>query len=94
MNERTYYSREAEERAQQQRTAMAAVVMVLGLGLGAILALLFAPRSGENTRKVLGKTVEHAYDNGRDVTGAAVEGLRKELDRLRSDVEDRLKHLQ
>ncbi|MFN8375011.1 MAG: YtxH domain-containing protein [Anaerolineae bacterium] len=94
MNERMYYSREAEQRAQQQRTAMVALVLAMGLGIGALLALLFAPRPGESTRKILGQQVEHAYDNGREVTGTAFESLRKEVERLRSDVEDRVKQAQ
>ncbi len=93
MSDRMYYSREAEERALQQRTAMAVAVLVMGLGIGAILALLFAPRSGEEVRKSIGKQVDGVYDSGRHSTGSALDTLRKEFDRLRSDVEDRLKNL-
>ena len=51
MNDRIYYSKEAEELAAQQRTILALVVMLLGLGLGAVVALLFAPRKGDDIRK-------------------------------------------
>lgn len=94
MSERTYYSHEAEQRAQQQRAAMALVGMALGMGIGTLLALLFAPRTGPETRRVLGEQVSQVYDNGRVTTGTAVDALRKEFERLRSDVEERLKQIQ
>jgi gas vesicle protein len=94
MNERTYYSREAEERAQMERTMLAALVLAFGLGVGAAIMLLFAPRTGEKTRKVLADQVGHVYEKGGEATNSALDGLRKEFDHLRSDVEDRLKHLQ
>jgi len=93
MNDRVYYSREAEEMAAQQRTVLALIVMLLGLGLGAIVALLFAPRKGDDVRKDIAKNAEHLYDNGRETTGKAFKELQKDFDKLRSDVEDRLKHV-
>jgi gas vesicle protein len=87
MNERTYYSREAEQRAQQQRTAVALVVMAFGLMLGAVITLLFAPRSGEEMRRVVTGQVGEA-------TSSAFESLRKEFEHLRSDVEERLQRVQ
>jgi hypothetical protein len=42
-NNRLYYSREAEEIANRQRTTLALAVLAIGAGLGAVLALLFAP---------------------------------------------------
>lgn len=94
MSERIYYSQEAEQRARQERNSTALMVMFLGLGIGAALALLFAPRKGDETRKVLGDQVEQVYDGGREVANSAVDSLRGEFGRLRSDVEDRLKNLQ
>jgi gas vesicle protein len=93
MNDRIYYSREAEQRAEQQRAMLALLVMAFGLGIGAAITLLFAPRSGEKTRKALTSQVEQAVGNGREVTETAFDGLRKEFEHLRSDVEDRLKDM-
>ena len=90
MNERMYYSREAEERAQRERLALALAVMGLGLGIGVVMALLFAPRRGEEIRKAIAEQVGNVYDDGREVTGGALTTLRKEFERLRSDVEERL----
>jgi gas vesicle protein len=93
MNDRVYYSREAEELAAQQRTILALVVMLLGLGLGAIVALLFAPRKGDEIRKDIAKNAEHLYDNSRETTGKAFKELQRDFDKLRGEVEDRLKHV-
>jgi len=93
MNDRTYYSREAEQRAQQERTMLAALVLAFGLGIGAAMMMLFAPRAGEKTRAALADQVGQVYEKGNEATSGALKDLRKELDHLRSDVEDRLKHL-
>ena len=91
MNDRIYYSREAEHRVHQQRMILALFGMALGLSIGGVMALLFAPRSGEENRKALADQFGHVYEQGQDATGSAFENLRKEFDHLRSDVEHRLK---
>lgn len=91
MNDRIYYSREAEQRAQQERVSLALMVMILGVGIGALMALLFAPKPGEETRKSLLETANSAVDDGREATNRVLETLQKDFDRLRKDVEDRMK---
>lgn len=93
MNDRIYYSREAEQMAAQQRTVLALIVMLLGLGLGAVVALLFAPRKGDEVRKEIANQAENFYENGRENTSKAFKELQKDFDKLRGDVEDRLKHV-
>ena len=93
MNDRIYYSKEAEDLAAQQRTILALVVMLLGLGLGAVVALLFAPRKGDDVRKDIAKNAETLYDSSRESTAKAFKDLQKDFDKLRGDVEDRLKHV-
>ena len=93
MNDRIYYSREAEQMAAQQRTILALIVMLLGLGLGAVVALLFAPREGDDVRKDIANHAETLYDSGRETTGKAFKELQKDFDKLRGDVEDRLKNV-
>ena len=79
MNNRIYYSREAEEQANQERLRAIGVFMVLGLGIGAVLALLFAPKSGEEIRHGISKSLEDRFS-----------GVEKELESLSKRVEDRL----
>lgn len=79
MNERTYYSREAEQAAMRQRTMLAIFVLALGVGVGAALSMLFAPQSGDKTREALAGQAEHTMD-----------GIVKEVARLRREVEERV----
>lgn len=81
MSERMYYSKMAEERAQQQRFTLALMVMILGITVGTAIALLFAPKSGEQVRRDLASGAEKAVEN-----------LQHEVDRLRNELEDRVKN--
>lgn len=81
MNERIYYSHEAERQAQRDRTMLALTVLLLGVGIGTAMAMLFAPQSGARTREALGSTA-----------GQTLEGLASEVARLRRDMEDRIAH--
>ena len=58
MQQRTYYSKDAKNRAQTERTMLAALFLSLGLTVGAILALLFAPVSGEEARDTVSETAD------------------------------------
>ena len=55
-----------------------------GLGIGALLALLFAPRSGEETRELLGRKAdegrEYMTTKGREVRRQAEELVEKAKD--------------
>ncbi len=93
MNDRIYYSREAEQLAAQQRTILALVVMLLGLGLGAVVALLFAPRKGEDIRSDIAKEAGTLYENGRETTNKTLKELQKDFDKLRGDIEERMKNV-
>jgi gas vesicle protein len=63
MNERIYYSRDAELRARRDRTVLAIIVAAFGLGIGAVITLLLAPRPGEETRRTLGETLDQAANH-------------------------------
>lgn len=90
MSDRVYYSREAEMRAQRERTMMAIVLLGFGLGVGAIMALLFAPRSGEEVRRDITDRIEPGLERARDVTSHTVENLQRDLTRLRDEMESRI----
>ncbi len=85
-NKRIYYSHEAEmdaKRAQMQATFL---YLALGLGIGAVLALLFAPNTGKETREGLANTLEDRIDGSRDM----IYRMERELKELRERLEDRL----
>ncbi len=58
MTARTYYTHEAEVRAQRDRTALAFIAVLLGVSIGSVLALLFAPQAGRKIRQQLGEQAE------------------------------------
>jgi gas vesicle protein len=75
-NDRIYYSHDAEMRAMREMTKSTLLRLMLGLGIGAALALLFAPSSGKKTRADLARTVEEGLNNGRE----AVEPMVKRVE--------------
>jgi gas vesicle protein len=90
MSDRIYYSREAEIQARREQITMITLFLALGLGIGALLALLFAPGSGEQTRQGLTSTLEDRFDTSREATRKTIHRLEKEFNELRDRVEDRL----
>lgn len=79
MTQRIYYSQQAEAQAQRQQFFLTVLVAGLGISLGTIFGLLFAPQSGEKTRQQIEEQVEQA---SRD--------LGEHAEKLRSNVEKRL----
>jgi gas vesicle protein len=90
-NDRIYYSHEAEMHAMRDRTVLRLVFLTFGLGIGAILALLFAPISGKKVRDDLTKTMGDGWNNGRDAVEPMVKRIEKEFDGLKKNVEEHLK---
>jgi gas vesicle protein len=82
MNDRIYYSREAEMRANRDKAMAVMLFMALGLGIGAVLALLFAPKSGDKTREELGGALEDRFSR-----------VEKEVSTIGKKVEERLKDI-
>lgn len=76
MSQRTYYSEEAKQQAQMKTTAIVAICLALGATIGTAIAVLFAPQSGEETRKELGEASESALEKLQN----QVDDLRKRFD--------------
>ena len=66
MATRKYYSEDARSQAQTERALIATLCLVLGLTIGTIIALLFAPEKGSEVRHLLGNTVEDFADKAED----------------------------
>lgn len=64
--------------------------LLVGLGLGASVALLFAPQSGKKTRRHIETAIEESLDEGRDKLEPALRRLEREFYQFRSKMEDRL----
>ncbi len=89
MNDRIYYSREAEAQAMRERTTAILAFFVIGITVGTVLALLFAPRSGDKTRGEIADAIEEGFHEGRKSSGEAITRLERELADLRKKLEDR-----
>jgi gas vesicle protein len=87
MNDRIYYSRRAEELVKRQRAVGALVFLAVGLGIGLILALLFAPNVGEKTRKLIADALEDGSKRGQEVILEATNQLEQEFPDLRQRIE-------
>ena len=77
MAERMYYSNEAKQRATTERSLIAIIFTSLGLTIGAVLALLFAPMKGEELVEELNTHANHARDSFEDYSKKAKDALGK-----------------
>lgn len=91
MPERIYYSQEAERMAKQQRLVSMLLFMAIGLGVGALIAILFAPDEGEKTRKLIAEAVEDGFKRGTESVTDALKDLEPEFPDLRKRVDGLLK---
>ena len=87
---RTYYSHDGEMRAARERIALTVICLMFGLGIGTVMALLFAPTDGKTTRDDLFHTIEDGVQTGRERLEPTVVKLEKEVHDLRKKVEERL----
>jgi gas vesicle protein len=63
----TDYERYGEYQASDRSTASTAITFLfIGLGVGALAALLFAPKSGRQMRKLLRQKYEDAVEHADD----------------------------
>jgi len=69
---------ERSNRGSQIGTAL--TFLFIGLGIGALSALLFAPQSGEKTRKMLRRRYDDALDTVEDWTEQAGDVWEKGVD--------------
>jgi gas vesicle protein len=92
-NSRIYYSREAETQAIRQITMMTVLWLAVGLAIGVVMALLFAPSTGQKTRNNLLKSFEEGLDSGQEAIEPVVKKLEKEVGELRQTVEERISKL-
>jgi gas vesicle protein len=90
-NERIYYSRDAEKYAMRRTSILTFLCISGGLAVGAALALLFAPSSGEKTRKTLAENIGEGVSTGRESLEPVIKKLEDQFNDLRKNVEERLK---
>jgi len=89
--DRIYYSRDAELQATRDKTVMAVILMAIGLGVGAALALLFAPAAGSEIRHDIAHKFEAGVSDGRDTVEPMMKKLEREIADLSQRFQDRVK---
>jgi gas vesicle protein len=93
MRNRIYYSKEAEQRANNERLMFTFVGVLGGLSIGAILMLMFAPQRGQVTRKQIAAGAGTALDEGRKEGEKVIENVRDGIGKLRATVEEKAEKL-
>lgn len=66
MATRKYYSEEARHQAYTERTFIATVCLIVGITVGTVIALLFAPEKGSDVRHSLGNTMGDFAEKAED----------------------------
>jgi len=82
---RIYYSDEAEQAAKRQQMMNIVTFMLIGLGVGALVALMFAPQAGKKTREKLGDELSDRVPFGG--SDDAMHRLEKQYNNLRDEVD-------
>ena len=90
-NNRTYYSHDAEMHAMRDRTVLSLVFLTFGLGIGTLIALLFAPNSGDKTRKQLIDNAENTLQTGHDAVEPLIKRVEEKFDDFKENVKEHLK---
>ena len=85
MNNRIYYSHEAEQQVRREKLVLTMLVAGLSISIGAAIALIFAPQAGEKTRKQIGKQMEENLTKGLYTT---TDGIREQVQEQASQVRD------
>ena len=73
-----------------ERRGSGATSFLVGLAVGAGIALLFAPQSGEETRRQLKRRARRAANVARDAAGDLSENMVDRYEQAKRTVEDRL----
>ncbi len=90
MSNRMYYSKEAEMQGNREKVTAVMLFLAFGLGVGAVLALLFAPKSGDKTRQELSNAFEDRFGNVEKEVGNRFSQVEKDLSELGKRIEERL----
>mgnify|MGYP001772860177 CR=1 FL=1 len=74
--------------SQQQNNNSNILSFLLGLTVGAILGILFAPAEGKETRKKLAKYIEDLEEKSEDIINKGKKFVEEETDKVKKFVED------
>lgn len=89
MSEYDWYEEEEPYIIVEQRSSGVGPLLI-GLALGTGIALLFAPQSGVETRRMIRRKAEEAKDSLADVVDEVASTVTDGIGRARDSVEDRI----
>ncbi|MCX7910471.1 MAG: YtxH domain-containing protein [Endomicrobia bacterium] len=72
----------------ERNSGSSLLAFLLGLGIGAILGILFAPAEGKETRKKIAKYLEDLEEKGEEYLEKGREFVEEEADKIKKFVED------
>jgi len=87
-NQRIYYSEESRKQAERQTMILAMAVAGISLGVGAIIALLFAPSTGEDIRGEIRDYLDELAQQGKQVADELEETAQQEVRKARKQIEN------
>ncbi|MCX7716201.1 MAG: YtxH domain-containing protein [Endomicrobia bacterium] len=64
------------------------LAFLLGLGIGALLGILFAPAEGKETRKKIAKYLEELEEKGEEYLGKGKEFIEEEAGKVKKFIEE------
>lgn len=90
MSDRMYYSQEAEQRARRDKLMLILLTTGLSVTIGALIAMLFAPQTGDEFREQIGEQVGDTIAKGRKLAESASDRVAEQAGKLREEAQDRL----
>lgn len=78
-NDRIYYSHDAETQAKRETATLTLFALTVGLGVGALVTLFFAPKPGKSARQELVRNIEGYWKAGRDAVDPMVKRFEQEV---------------
>ena len=93
MSDRIYYSEEAKQQAQRNNLVLVMMVAGLSVGIGAMISLLFAPQSGNDTREQLSEQMNDTVHKGQKVAKSASKQLRDNTDKAINNLNNRVQQI-
>jgi gas vesicle protein len=89
-NKKQFNSNHNAETANPGRAALAGLWLVVGLGIGALMTLFYAPSSGKKMRRKLSKRVGNGFSGKHNAFEPVINRIEKEVDELRDTLEDHI----
>lgn len=93
MTDRIYYSYEAEQQARRERLSIAVFAAAVGVGIGTLLAILFAPQKGTETREQVADRMKDSLEAGRDATQKIGSNAKEQATHLRDEIVERVESI-